>query len=120
MRTQRSFSENSGTGNQFAELRGRVRDRSHLGFIAGANVLARHDDSGREYGASTDPEGQFLVRGLPPGNYSHRDYLSGLSFAVGSGFNAVDHGEILWADVVLGISLGLALPSVSANQYIGW
>jgi TonB family protein len=85
-----------------AGAKGRVRDRENLEPMTGASVLFRHDSSRREFGASTDYSGNFMVTGLLPGTYSVEVTYPGYH-RLWFGYTNVKNGELLWADVILGI-----------------
>jgi TonB family protein len=85
-----------------AGAKGRVRDRENLEPMAGASVVFRHDSSRREFGASTDNSGNFMVTALIPGTYSVEVTYPGYH-RLWFGYTNVKNGELLWADVILGI-----------------
>jgi TonB-dependent receptor len=63
-------------------IKGRVTDISSNDFLPGANVLIQ----GTNYGAATDRAGNFLIRNVPPGDYTlivsyvgYEDYSADIS-----------------------------------------
>lgn len=60
------------------QIRGRVTNAEGQG-IASASVIARNTQTGLERSALTDPQGQYIIRLLPPGIYNVRSEVIGYS-----------------------------------------
>src|SRR5437773_118629 len=70
--------------------------------IPGANVVLTDDEKGFKYTATTDSEGRYILRNLPPGKYSltvtaqgmRPHTQSGITLTVGQNFQADAHLEL--------------------------
>ena len=87
------------TAASTATLQGAVRDRSGA-FVPGAAVTACNDETGAERRAATNAEGQYTLRGLPPGEYELRVEAAGFA-SVKTGEFPLSVGQTLRRDIEL-------------------
>src|SRR5258708_21634319 len=81
-------------------------------LVPGAHVVLTDDEKGFKYTATTDGEGRYILRNLPPGRYtlsvtasgmrSHSQ--SGITLTVGQNFQADAHLEVQGTVEVVGVT----------------